>query len=65
MLYKQYNQEGISNIRVFATVICMKHLLPNDEHWTEFVETLTQYIEKYPHVDIHLMGFPDNWKEYL
>ena len=65
MLYKQYNQAGISNIRVFATILCMKHLLPDDEHWAEFVDTIVKYLEKYPHVDIRLMGFPDNWKEYL
>ena len=65
MLYKQYNQAGISNIRVFATIICMKHLLPADSHWSEFVDTIAHYLGKYPHVDIRLMGFPNNWKGYL
>lgn len=65
MLYKQYTQNGISNIRVFATLICLKHLLPSDKHWTEFVNTIESYLQKYPHVDIRLMGFPDDWKTYL
>ncbi len=65
MLYKQYSDAGIGNIRVYATLICLKHLLPNDRHWTEFVETIDLLLEKNPHVDIKLMGFPKNWKDYL
>lgn len=65
MLYKQYNQAKISNVRAFATLICLKHILPRDKHWTDFVDTLETFLKKYPHVDIRLMGFPDNWKEHL
>ena len=65
-LYKQYAKAGISNIRVYATLLCLKHLLPNDRHWYNFVDTIGLLFEKYPHVKIELMGFPKNdWKELL
>lgn len=60
-LYKQYSQNGISNIRIFATLLCLKHLLPNDRHWVEFTDTISMLFDEYPHVKIELMGFPQNW----
>lgn len=63
MLYKQY--QGISNLRIFAILLCLKHLLPNDTHWIQFADTLELLIGKYPSVRIQLMGFPENWKELL
>lgn len=65
ILYKQYTQQGISNIRVFATLLCIKHLIPNDRHWTEFIDTIELLFEKYSHVKIELMGFPSDWKHIL
>lgn len=65
MLYKQYKDKGISSLRVFSTIICIKHLVPNDEHWKEFLEKIDSFFRKYPNVDIKLMGFPDNWKDLL
>lgn len=64
-LYKQYDKAKIGNIRVFATLLCLKHLLPNDRHWSEFVETISLLLEKYPHVKIGLMGFPEDWENVL
>ncbi len=63
MLYKQY--QGVSNLRIYAILLCLKQLLPNDLHWIQFVDTLELLIEKYPSVQIQLMGFPENWKELL
>lgn len=63
MLYNQY--DGISNLRIYAILLCMKHILPSDRHWMQFVDTLELLIEKYPSVQIKLMGFPENWKELL
>ncbi len=63
--YKQYSEQGISNIRVFATLLCIKHLIPNDRHWSKFVNAMGSLFKKYPHVKIELMGFPENWKELL
>lgn len=64
-LYKQYNKAGVSNIRVFATLLCLKYLLPNDRHWYEFVDTIELLFEKYPNVKSKLMGFPTYWKSFL
>lgn len=63
MLYKEYAE--ISNLRIYATLLCLKNLLPNDLRWEQFVDTLELLIEKYPSVQIQLMGFPENWKELL
>lgn len=64
-MYKQYTKQGIGNIRVFASLICMKHLLPNDRHWTIFIDKISLLFDKYPNAKIELMGFPENWKEIL
>lgn len=64
-MYKQYTEQGIGNIRVFASLICMKHLLPNDKHWTGFIDKISLLFEKYPNVKIELMGFPENWEKIL
>lgn len=64
-LYKQYSEKGISSVRVYATLLCIKHLVPNDRHWTEFVDTIELLFEKYSHVNKKLMGFPDDWETVL
>lgn len=66
ILYRQYTQKGIGNIRVYAVLLCLKHLLPNDRHWYEFVDTVELLFDKYPNVKKELMGFPkDDWKDFL
>ena len=65
ILYKQYQKEGIKNIRIFGVLVCISYLVPHDDHWKEFIESLKFYIEKYPNVKISTMGFPENWSEYL
>ncbi|MBE6843573.1 MAG: hypothetical protein E7510_12210 [Ruminococcus sp.] len=64
-LYKQYFEKGISSVRVYATLLCLKHLVPNDRHWTEFVDKIKLLFEKYSHVNKKLMGFPDDWENVL
>ena len=64
-LYKQYNKQGITSVRVFATLICLSHILPKDRHWKDFVDLLETLFEKYPNVKIELMGFPSEWKNIL
>ena len=61
-LYKQYN---VGNSRIFATLLTLKHILPNDLHWHDFVQTVELLIEKYPSVNLRLIGFPHEWTEYL
>lgn len=64
-LYKQYSEQSISSVRIFATLLCLKHILPNDRHWYDFVDLLETLFEKYPHVKKELMGFPDAWRDLL
>lgn len=65
ILYKEYTQAGIGNNRMYSVLLCMKHLLKSDKHWTVFVDAIEHLIEEYESVDIRTMGFPDNWKELL
>lgn len=65
MLYKQYTEANISNIRIFGVMVCISHLVPHDAHWEDFVNQLDTLIRKYPSININTMGFPQNWKDYL
>lgn len=65
-LYRQYTKQGISSVRVFATLLCLKHILPNDRHWDDFVDLIELLFDKYPHVKPELMGFPKKgWRALL
>ena len=64
-LYKEYTNKGVGNNRVFCILLCLKHLITDDTHWIEFVDSIDDLIRKYPSVKISSMGFPENWKEYL
>lgn len=64
-LYKRYTESGIKNFRIFASLLTLKHLLPNDRHWHEFVQVIALLIDKYPSVNLGLIGFPQDWMEYL
>lgn len=65
ILYKQYSDSGIGNIRIYGVLLCIFHLVPHDIHWNDFVDQIELLIEKYPSVKIETMGFPDNWKTLL
>lgn len=64
-MYKEDMSDILSNDRIMGTIICLKHLLPNDRHWNEFVDELDLLLKKYPHVKKDRIGFPQNWKEIL
>ncbi len=65
-LYKNDRQLGVRNNRIFAILVCMKYLLSDDKaKFTQFLDEVELLIEKYEHVDIKTMGFPDNWREVL
>lgn len=64
-LYEQDRSLGITNIRIFSILCCLKYLLPSDRHWIEFVDTVQLLFEKYPHVQQTTMGFPENWMTIL
>lgn len=65
ILYNEYKEKGIGNLRVFGLLCCMKHLLPNDRHWIEFIAAINGLFLKYPAAKKETMGFPDNWQEIL
>ena len=65
MLYKEYLEAGISNNRIFGVLLCLKHILKNDDHWNLFVDKIEILFDKYENVDITTMGFKENWKELL
>lgn len=50
---------------MFGVLICLKHILPADRHWIEFVDTIELLFEKYPNVEKSTMGFPTNWMDIL
>lgn len=64
-LYQQDHKLGITNIRIFCILCCLKYILPTDRHWIEFIDTIQLLFEKYPHVDKSTMGFPENWIHIL
>ena len=63
MLYKEYS--NIRNNRIFATLLCFKYIIPNDKHWEDMVISVSNLLNKYPHVKKEYMGFPDNWRFLL
>ena len=65
ILYKEYTRAKIGNNRIFGVLLCLKHLLKNDDHWDTFVEDIANLFAKYDCVCIGTMGFPENWKETL
>ena len=64
-IYKHYAKDGIKNSTFFATLLVVKHLVPNDIHWLSFLQTVELLIEKYPCVRLNYIGFPPNWLDIL
>lgn len=64
-IYSEYSKRNIRNDQLMGTLVCMKHLLPNDRHWVEFVDTVELLVEKYQHASISALGFPQDWKDIL
>lgn len=65
-LFDQYTDKGIGNLRFFASLICLKHLLPNDKHWKSFVKKLKKLMKKFPCAQRTHLGIPaGNWVRLL
>lgn len=60
-----YNHDNVNPNTIFATLLCIKRLLPRDKHWIEFADTLEILFEKYPDVDKLCIGFPQDWYNKL
>lgn len=66
ILYKEYTEQGIKNNRVFASLICLKHLLSDDKiHWGKFVVNIKLLLDDYKCADKKYLGFPEFWENYL
>ena len=64
-LYQEYRKLNIHNYYVFATLLCIKHLIPNDYRWEVFIDSLSELFKNHPHAKMNTMGFPGNWQELL
>ena len=64
-LFDEYSKNGISSQRVFGVLCCIKHLVPHDDNWTDFIREIEDLFKKYSAVNKATMGFPDNWKIIL
>lgn len=65
-LYDEYKELGVSSLRVFASMVCLKHLLPNDTHWNKFIVEVSLLLEDFPYVRPAFMGFPgEGWEIIL
>ena len=63
-LYNEYS--SISNYRIFATILCMKHIVKDMSVWNSFKTSLLGLIEEYSeYINMDFIGFPDNWVEVL
>jgi abortive infection bacteriophage resistance protein len=62
-MYKQYSK--IWSNRIFTTLMTIKHILPNDQNWNDFIKSIEFLIEKYPRINLQMIGFPQEWTQYL
>ena len=60
-----YSHDNVEPNKIFATLLCIKRLLPRDRHWVEFADTLEILFEKYPDIDKFCIGFPADWYNKL
>lgn len=65
ILYKEYQQAGMDNSRLFAVLLCMRKLLQPDSDWDIFVDDIAELVAYNKDVRIGSMGFPENWQEIL
>lgn len=64
-IYCEYQQKQVPNNKIFGVLCCMKHLLPFDDEWKNFVGRIDELFMEYPSVEKNTMGFTDDWKEIL
>ena len=67
---KQFSKEsGISinkaSKQLFAYILVMKKMIPNEQVWYTFTERMYNLIKKYPFVRVDYYGFTADWKKVL
>ena len=64
MLYKEYKE--VSNYRIFAVILCMKHIIKNEMLWLTFKNDLLALVEKYStSINLDYIGFVDGWENLV
>lgn len=51
--------------QLFAYIVVMKKMIPDDNVWNTFVGRLSNLIKKYPFVRLDYYGFTGDWKKIL
>lgn len=51
----------INNNQLFSIVYILKKLVTDQSEWVTWVTQLEALIEAYPEIDLHLLGFKQNW----
>ena len=65
MLYKKYKKIGISNAKVFSTILCLKIFLSENDQWKDFVFQLESLLEQYK-IEKEAIGIStEKWKDIL
>ena len=64
MLYKEYKE--VSNYRIFAVILCMKHIIKNEMVWLTFKNDLLSLIDKYStSINLEYISFVDGWENLV
>ena len=64
MLYKEYKE--INNYRIFAVILCMKHIIKNELLWLTFRNDLLALVEKYStSINLEYIGFIEGWENLI
>lgn len=64
-----FQEKGISinkaTKQLFAYIVVMNKMIPNEQVWNTFTDRLCNLITKYPFVRLDYYGFTEDWKEVL
>ena len=63
---EKHHTPKITENRLFASFVLLKHILTDSDLWLESLQTLEEVILKYHEkIELNAIGFPDHWKETL
>lgn len=53
----------IKPIKLYAQLCCLAYLQDNIHPDNDFKANLKSLLNEYPCIDLHAMGFPDDWEK--
>lgn len=62
-LYSEHAQ--YAGNRIFPRLLVMKRMLHGSPTWVSCQSAISTLLEVHPEVNLHFIGFPENWKEIL